>query len=87
MLIEDITRSIMSRRVGEVAKLLKKEGIKFERYRDCCVVNLECMSYWVTPNLFGYTITNNCSQRHVRFTTIKSVISHMKTIVELDKDL
>ncbi|QAX99678.1 hypothetical protein AsFcp4_225 [Aeromonas phage AsFcp_4] len=87
MLIADIKKMIMKRRVDELAKRLKKENIAFERYRDCCVVSLECMKLWVTPGLMRYKITNDCTPEVVEINHIKGAIAFVKTLIKLDKDL
>lgn len=87
MMLEDIKRMMIERRIDELAVRLKKEGIKFERYRDCCVVDLNYIAYWITPGVLTYTITNNCEQSAMKYNHIKSVISYMKTVIDLDNDL
>lgn len=85
--ITKIKRSMINGRINELAARLKKEGIKFERYRDCCVVDLNYIAYWITPGVMSYTITNNCEQQSMEYNHIRSVISYMKTVIDLDKDL
>ncbi|ADM80042.1 hypothetical protein phiAS5_ORF0199 [Aeromonas phage phiAS5] len=82
----EIRDGIIKRRRDELAKELKSAGYTFEKYRDCIVLEIGHLIYWIFPKPTYYSIEMKFT---VEFTCRRksSVLKYLRMLSDIDKDL